>query len=142
MGNIVDSSMKYWLDENCSKTTACGILDFYNYPVASEVLFKSFSPFGEGLQERLICGSVIGSLSALSYILSEKGLSPQQIDEKATEFKTAFRKKFGTIQCADLLYPDLKILDPYPTEPKRLEICTKAVEHTVKEVEKIIKSIK
>ena len=54
MNNIVDSSMKYWLDENCSRTTACGILDFYNYPAASEVLFKSFSTFGEGLEERLV----------------------------------------------------------------------------------------
>ncbi len=142
MGKIVDSSMKYWLDANCSRTTACGILDFYNYPVASEVLFKSFATFGSGLQERLVCGSVIGSLAALNYILSEKGLSPQEISDKSIEFKTAFRKKFGTIHCADLLYPDLKILDPYPDEPKRLEICTKTVEHAVKEVEKIIESIK
>jgi len=90
----------------------------------------------------LVCGSVIGSLSALSYILSEKGSSPKEIAEKATEFKTAFRKKFGTIHCADLVYPDLKRLDPYPSDPKRLEICTKTVEHAVKEVEKIIKSMK
>ena len=141
MGNIIDSSKKYWLDENCSQTTASGILDFYNYPVASEVLFKSFSSFNQGLQERLVCGSVIGSMAALNYILSEKGLSRQTIAEKTIEFKTAFRKKFGTIQCADLLYPDLKILDPYPEEPKRLEICTKAVEHALKEIEKIIKNL-
>ena len=134
--------MKYWLEENCARTTACGILYNYDHPKASEVLFKSFSPFNQGLQERLVCLSVIGSLAALSYLLNDKGISPHEITDKATKFKTAFREEFDTIHCADLLYPDLKMLDPYPDEPARLEVCTKAVKHAVKEVEKIIESIK
>jgi len=142
MKNIIDSTKIYWFDENCSRTTACGILDFNNYKDASDVLFKSLAPFGEGLGERLICGSVIGSIAALSYILSEKGLTEKEISEKAEIFKTAFREEFGTIHCSELLYPDLKFSDPYPKDPVRLDICTKTVEKSVLEVQKLVESIK
>ncbi len=141
MTNIIDSTKIYWFDENCSRTTACGILDFYNYKDASDVLFKSLAPFGEGLGERLVCGSVIGSIAALSYILSEKGLTKKEIGEKTDAFKTAFRKEFGTIRCSELLYPELKVADPYPTDPVRLDICSKTVKKAVLEVQKIIESI-
>ena len=142
MSEIIDFSKKYWLDENCARTTASGLLDFYDYKDASEVLFKSFAPFGEGLGERLICGSVVGSIAALSYILSEKGLTKHEILEKTEVFKTAFREEFGTIRCSELLYPDVKLKDPYPKDPVRLDICTKAVEKSVLEVQKIVESIK
>jgi C_GCAxxG_C_C family probable redox protein len=139
--NIVDSAKIYWFDENCSRTTACGILDFYDYKDASDVLFKSLTPFGEGLGERLICGSVIGSISALSYILSEKGLTKNEIEEQVDSFKTAFREEFGTIRCSELLYPELKLSDRYPKDPVRLDICTKTVEKAVLEVQKIVESL-
>jgi len=139
MSDILDFSKKYWQDENCARTTSRGILEYFKYPEAGEILFKSFVPFGEGLDERLICGAVIGSMSAMSYILSEKGLSKKEIYEKAEDFKTAFRDEFGTIQCSELLYPYLKKHEPYPTDPVRLEICTKTVEKAVLEVERIIK---
>ena len=142
MTDINDFTKKYWLDNNCAMTTACGILDFYDYKEASKVLFKSFAPFGEGLGERLVCGSVVGSLAALSYILSDKGLTKQVILEKTEVFKTAFREEFGTIRCSELLYPDVKLEDSYPKDPIRLEICTKTVEKAVLEVKKIVDSIK
>ncbi len=141
MSNILDSSKKYWLDENCARTTSRGILDYFKYPDAGEILFKSFAAFGEGLGERLTCGSVIGSLAALGYILSEKGLSKQEIAEKTEVFKKSFREEFGTIQCLDLLQPYVKKDEPYPSDPVRLDICTKTVEKAISEVERIVESL-
>ena len=91
--------MKYYLEENCARTITCGILDYCNHPKACEVLFKSFSPFNQGLQERSVCGSVIGSLSALSYLLNDKSISPHEITDKVTKFKTELQKEFDTIHC-------------------------------------------
>ncbi|NPD88633.1 MAG: C_GCAxxG_C_C family protein [Asgard group archaeon] len=141
LNDILDFSKKYWLDENCARTTACGILDYYKYTDASEILFKSFAPFGEGLGERLTCGSVIGSLAALSYILSEKVLSKQEILKKADIFKESFREEFGTIQCSAILQPYLKQNESYPSDPVRLDICTKTIKKAVLEVERIIESL-
>ncbi len=141
MTDIINTSRKHWLDNNCAMATACGILDFYKYEEASQVLFKSLVSFGEGLGERLVCGSVVGSIAALCYILSDKGLTKKEILEKTEVFKTAFRKEFGTILCSELLYPEIKLNDSYPLDPVRLDICTKTVEKSVLEVQKIIESI-
>ena len=141
MSKILGYANNYWLDENCARTTASGILDYYKYTDASKILFKSFAAFGEGLGERLTCGSVIGSLAALSYILSEKGLSKQEIAEKTEVFKKSFREEFGTIQCFDLLIPHIKQDEPYPSDPVRLDICTKTVEKAISEVERIVESL-
>ena len=141
MGKIIDFTRKYWLEENCSRSTACGILDYFDYTTASEILFKSMLPFGEGLGERLTCGSVIGSLAALSYILSEKGLDKKQIVEKTENFKNSFREEFGSIQCSVLLKPYLKNSEPYPDNPVRFDICNKTIEKAVNEVERIVRSL-
>lgn len=141
MSEILDFVNKYWQDENCAKTSSRGILEYFNYHEAGEILFKAFVPFGEGLDERLICGAVVGSVAALSYILSEKSLTKQEIYEKTEDFKTAFRKEFGSIQCSELLYPAVKREEPYPKDPVRQEICTKAIEKAVLEVERIVKSL-
>jgi len=80
MSDIIDEAKKYWENNfNCSQAAACGILDFYGYKQQSETMLKALLPFGGGIGERSICGSLTGALAGLSTLLHEKGIDRDTI---------------------------------------------------------------
>ncbi|MHA2252958.1 MAG: C-GCAxxG-C-C family protein [Candidatus Kariarchaeaceae archaeon] len=137
MNDLIELTLDYWKKEDCARSTACGLLEYYDQMSAKEVLYKAILPFAEGTGERSICGSISGSLAAMSYILSEKGLSKVEIRKKISSFKDKFKQEFNTLMCSDLL--DNHLGDrPYPPDPERLEICTKSVTTSVSIAQKLL----
>jgi hypothetical protein len=128
--------------ENCAVTVACGLLDFNDFAEVTTTLIKTLVPFaGYAPDEKLMCGSAIGGLAALSFILSEKGLGRDEILEKVIEFKRLFNEDFNTLVCADILEPYLQEDGTYPLSVERMEACSKTVERAATIGQQIIDSI-
>ncbi|MHA1954690.1 MAG: C-GCAxxG-C-C family protein [Candidatus Heimdallarchaeaceae archaeon] len=141
--DIVKEANKYWEHEyNCAQATAGGILDYFNFKSESEILIKSFLPYGGGIGERSICGSLVGALGALSFLLKEKGLEYKQIAEKIKALKNGFAESNGSLYCKELL-------DEYIDQdgkldrdnPNRRKVCDQTVETAVLIVKDIVENI-
>ncbi len=140
MDNIIKSTMNYWEKRrvNCARSTACGILEFYQVK-GSQILYKTFTTFGGGIGEGTICGGLIGAIGALNLILAERGLSDKEISDKAKDLKNLFRREFDTLECRTLM-------DEFRTKggtidysnPERRKKCTRAVITAIKGAQKII----
>ncbi len=52
-----------------------------------------------------ICGAVSGTLAAISYILSKKDSSMEEIMQITTQMKAKFVDEFGSPICAEILAP-------------------------------------
>ena len=66
---------------------ASGVLDFFGFEEEGKTLNKAFLPYGGGAGERAICGSLLGALGALSFLLEEKGVKREEIYEKIKTLK-------------------------------------------------------
>lgn len=141
--NIVNEAKKYWEHEhNCAQAAASGILDYFGYKAESEILNKSFLPYGGGIGERSICGSLVGALGALSFLLKEKGLEYKIIAEKIKVLKNGFAESNGSLYCKELL-------DEYIDQdgkldrdnPDRRKVCDQTVETAVLIVKDIVENI-
>ncbi|MHA1303371.1 MAG: C-GCAxxG-C-C family protein [Candidatus Heimdallarchaeaceae archaeon] len=140
---IIEEALKYWeTGINCSRSTSCGALDHYNFKEQSNNQYKALMAFGGGIGEGSICGSITGSICALSLILSEYGLTEEQILAKIQHFKDQFRDKFGTLYCRDILveFQD-KNGEIDMDHPERRLRCTKTVKSAVSIVQSIIESV-
>ncbi|MCG3217580.1 MAG: C_GCAxxG_C_C family protein [Candidatus Heimdallarchaeota archaeon] len=125
--------------QNCAITVACVLLDYNDFPQASATLLKSLVPFvGYAPEEKLMCGSAIGGLAALSFILSEKGLSTDDIIGNVVGFKRSFNEDFNTLVCAEILEPHLQEDGTYPLSAERIETCNKTVERAAIIAQQII----
>lgn len=131
--NIVDEALKYWNDNhNCAQSTASGSLDYFGFEDESKTLRKAYLPYGGGVGERTICGSLLGALAAISFLLMEKGLPNEQIYEKIKILKQGFNEANGSMYCKELLHDFIDsdgILDI--DNPDRKKICDKSVETAV-----------
>ena len=141
--NIVNEAEKYWgHGYNCAQSAASGILDFFGYKAESETLNKSFLPYGGGIGERSICGSLVGALGALSFLLKEKGVENEKIYEKIKVLKEGFADSNGSLYCKELL-------DEYIDQdgkldrdnPDRRKVCDQTVETAVLIVKDIVENI-
>ena len=131
--NIVDEALKYWNDNhNCAQSTASGSLDYFGFEDESKTLKKAFVPYGGGIGERSICGSLVGALGALSFLLKENGETNEQIYEKIKALKQEFEERNGSMYCRELLqeyiFPDGTL---NRDNPNRRKVCDKTVETAV-----------
>ena len=141
--NIVNEAKKYWEHgHNCARSTASGILDYFGYKAESEILNKSFLPYGGGIGERSICGSLVGALGALSFLLMEKGLSNEEIAEKIKVLKTGFAESNGSLYCGKLLDEFIDQEGKLDKDhPDRRKVCDQTVETAVLIVKDIYENI-
>ena len=132
MQTIQEMTLELWDSLNCARSAACGILLYYGFEQECNTLNKALIPFGGGIGERSICGSVTGALSALSVVFAKKGYKEDKIAEIAKSFKEKFSREFKTLYCREILkeftFPDGTI---DADNPKRKEKCTKTVLHAV-----------
>ena len=143
MSDIIDEAKKYWENNfNCSQAAACGILDFYGYKQQSETMLKALLPFGGGIGERSICGSLTGALAGLSTLLHEKGIDRDTIYESTKKLKVRFKEEIGTLYCREILqdftFPDGSI---DKDNPERRKICDNTVFQAVTIVKEIIDAL-
>ena len=140
--NIVNEANKYWEhDHNCAQAAASGILDFFGFTTESETLRKSFFPYGGGIGERSICGSLVGALGALSFLLAEKGLDAKEIYEKTKVLKTGFKESNGSLYCGEILNEFIDEDGKLDRDhPDRRKTCDQTVETAVLIVKDIIEN--
>ena len=143
MSDIINEAKKYWENGfNCSQAAACGILDYYGYEQQSDVLKKALLPFGGGIGERSICGSLTGALAGLSSILHERGIEKDTIYKMTKKLKERFKEEIGTLYCKEILLeftlPDGSI--EFNT-PGRRKTCDNTVFQAVSIVKEIIDAL-
>ncbi|NPD88592.1 MAG: C_GCAxxG_C_C family protein [Asgard group archaeon] len=141
--NIVNEAKRYWKHgHNCAQSAAGGILDYFGFESESEILNKSFLPYGGGIGERSICGSLVGALGALSFLLKEKGLDNEKIYAKIKVLKTAFAESNGSLYCKELLDGYIDQDGKIDIEnPERKKVCDQTVETVVLIVKDIVENI-
>ena len=141
--DIVDEAKKYWdHGHNCAQAAASGILDYFGYKAESETLKKSFLPYGGGIGERSICGSLVGALGALSFLMMEKGLENEKIYEKIKVLKNGFAESNGSLYCKELLDEFIDQEGKLDKDhPNRRKVCDQTVETAVLIVKDIIENI-
>ena len=140
--DIVDEALKYWnANHNCAQSTASGSLDYFGFEEESKTLCKACFPYGGGVGVRTICGSLLGALAALSFLLKEKDIANEQIYEKIKTLKQEFDEKNGSMYCKELLqeyiFPD-GTLDR--DNPDRRKVCDNTVETAVKIVRNLVEN--
>ncbi len=142
--SIVEKTLEYWENENnCARSTVCGILSYFNNEPLCDPFHKAMLPMGGGVGEGSICGAIIGSLSAISLILAEKGLSDEEIKKRTDLFKSNIKDKFGTLKCFDLMAKFMENEGEIDFEmPGRREKCTDVVISAVNLAKQIIDSTK
>lgn len=141
--DIVEEADKYWgHGHNCAQSAASGILDYFGYESESKTLKNSFLPYGGGIGERSICGSLVGALGALSFLLKEKGLDNEKIYEKIKVLKDGFSEANGSLYCKELLEDYIDEEGKLDRDnPDRKKTCDQTVETAVLIVKDIVESI-
>ena len=139
---ITEKTLEYWENENnCARSCACGILSYYGKKPLCDPFFKAMLPMGGGVGERSICGAIIGSLSAISLILAEQGLSDEAIRIRTDLWKKRMKNKFGTLKCFDLMFEFIDNEGEIDFQMSgRREKCTEVVISSVNLAEQIIDS--
>ena len=143
MSEIILETKKYWENgKNCARSTSCGILDYFGLSGYTKVMDPAMIPFGGGVGERSICGSLLGALAGMCTVLKEKGIDEKVIYEKPKILKAKFKEKMGTLYCKAILdefIDDKGVLDY--ENPDRRKRCTNTVEAAVLGVLNIIEDI-
>lgn len=138
MEDLIEIVTVYWKDSHCAQAVTMSLLSFNNYSKDQMPIVNALTSFGEGMGERSICGSVSGSLASLGIILNDKMVSTKEIMEMTDKFKMEFKEKNQSLYCYELLSPYLDGDEPYPDDPIRLPVCTKAVISATTIAQKII----
>ena len=100
----IENAMKHWeKDENCAQSTSCAILEIFNFEKEKHVLKDAFVPFGGGIGEKSICGTVTGTLAGISFVLSQNHISEEVILSVSEEYKERFKTIFNHLKCKQLL---------------------------------------
>jgi len=143
---VIEKTLHYWNNvkgSNCARSTACGLLSVYGKKDLIDPLYAAMLPMGGGVGERSICGAVIGTLSGLSIILTEKLGDKTEVDKEIMEeikkWKKEFSDKFSTFICKTLLnnFTDNKgNIDV--DHPERRNKCTDVVKTAVTLAQEII----
>ena len=140
MSEIISETKKYWENgKNCARSTSCGILDYFGLSGYTKVMDSAMIPFGGGVGERSICGSLLGALAGMCIVLKEKGMDEKVIYTKPKILKDEFKKKMGTLYCKAILddfIDDKGVLDY--ENPERRKRCNSTVEAAVLGVKKIV----
>ncbi len=135
--------LKLWDDgHNCAQSTAKGLLDQNKFHQEGDILSSSFLPYGGGFKEGSICGAVSGTLAAMSFLLHQKSQDEEKIVELTNQMKSEFQKEFTSLNCHGLLEPFKDsngeiVMD----DPKRTNLCTKAVNFASFTAQEIINGI-
>ena len=140
--DIVEEAFKYWTsNHNCAQAAAGGALDYFGFEEESKTLIKAFLPYGGGIGERTICGSLVGALGALSFLLKENGIANEQIYEKFKKLKEKFSEANGSLRCRELLQDFIDAEGKVDRDnPERKKICDKTVETSVLFVKELIEN--
>ena len=127
---MVPEVLELWeMEANCAQATAKGLLQYFGYEDASDVLYHSFFPYGGGFKERSICGAVSGTLAALSYVCSQRECTSDEIIDLASLFKEKFTADFGSLRCRGILAPFQLTDGEFDMDnPQRRDTCTRAVD--------------
>ncbi len=138
--DIVDEAFEYWKSNyNCAQAVGCGALDYFGFEEESKTLRKTFLPYGGGIGERTICGSLVGALGALSFLLIEKGVKYEQIYDKFKALKQKFSEENGSLRCRELLQDFIDADGKLDKDnPERKKVCDKTVETSVLFVKELI----
>jgi C_GCAxxG_C_C family probable redox protein len=131
---LMERAMKYWLETpeaNCAQSTACSILEIYGYPQESKSLWKAYRVYGGGLSWRLACGTITGTVGALSFLADQKGLDKDKITEIVKEFLAIMQSKYGDLNCKDLMQKYYENGDINFDLPGRHEKCTDLVKYSL-----------
>ncbi|MHA1398396.1 MAG: C-GCAxxG-C-C family (seleno)protein [Candidatus Heimdallarchaeaceae archaeon] len=139
MEEIKERAFNYWNNgQNCARSSASGLLDYYGYNEESKILNAAFLPYGGGVGERSLCGALLGGLAGLSFILRKKGIQEELITEKIEEFKKNFEEQMGSLYCGEIigafLTPEGELKDD---SPQRRSICDNSVATAVIVAKKI-----
>ncbi len=143
MSEILLETKKYWENgKNCARSTSCGILDYFGLSGYTKVMDSAMIPFGGGVGERSICGSLLGALASMCTVLKEKGIEEKIIYEQTKVLKAKFKEKMGTLYCKAILdeFIDEKGVLDYDN-PGRRNLCTNTVEAAVLGAKEIIENI-
>ena len=103
------------------------MLKFNNYSKDPKPILHALTSFGEGMGERSICGAVSGALAGIGSVLNDKTISQKEVIIISNKFKIKFKARNTSLYCNELLSPYLNGDEPYPDNPVRLPVCTKAV---------------
>ena len=142
---LMERAMKYWLDTsdaNCAQTTACSLLEHHGLDEVSKTVHQVFRVYGGGLSWRLACGTITGSVGALSYLAAQKNLPKEEIEVIVKELLAQMQEKFGDLNCKNLMskwYVDGEIDFDLPG---RHEKCTDLVKTAMIFSENLIKKYK
>ncbi len=101
MEKLNEIVMKNWLeipDVNCAQSTACPLLEYHGYPDISKTLYQVYRVYGGGLSWRLACGTITGSIGALSFLAAQKDLPKSDIEVLVKEFLYQMQEKFGELE--------------------------------------------
>ncbi len=97
--------LKLWNNNNnCAQSTAVGILKNHNDP-SYKIFQTAFTSFGGGMGEGSICGSISGTIAAVSKLLHDKGFEDVIIKDKINDLKNNSKKIFNSqsLDCKVLL---------------------------------------
>ena len=93
---------KFVSGQNCAQCTLAPWADGLGYD--EEELCRMAAAFAGGMFRGETCGAVTGALMALGMAYGDDGALTEQ---KAAEFQAAFKERFGSTLCRDLLGYDL-----------------------------------
>jgi C_GCAxxG_C_C family probable redox protein len=141
--NVFEEAKKYWEHgHNCAQSAASGILDYFGFEIESKILRNSFLPYGGGIGVRSVCGSLVGALGALSFLLKEKGLDNEKIYEKIKVLKDGFSEANGSLYCKEILEEFIDQNGNLDKDnPERRKTCDKTVETAVLIVKDIVENL-
>lgn len=145
MNELMDLAMKNWLeipDANCAQSTACPLLEYHGYPEISKTLRQVYRVYGGGLSWRLACGTITGSIGALTYIATQKSFPKEEIEVFVKEFLSQMQEKFGDLNCKNLMSEWYRDGDIVFDLSGRHEKCTDLVKTAINISESLIKKYK
>lgn len=131
---IVEEAFRYWTsgNNNCAQAVASGVLDYFGFEEESKTLNKAFLPYGGGIGERTICGSLVGALGALSFLLKENSVESEKMYEKFKILKQKFSEVNGSLRCRELLQDFINTEGKLERDnPERKKVCDMTVETAV-----------
>lgn len=88
------------------------------FGLTSEQSYRIGAFLGGGARAGELCGAVSGALMALGLAYGDEN---NRECEKSAEFLAAFREKFGTLRCGELVDPETQ--DPHDICPGYINWC-------------------
>lgn len=122
-------SAKFASGLNCSQCVIGQMADRLGYD--EDELYKMAAAFGGGMTRGDTCGAVTGALMAIGMLYGGEGAEANaKVHEKTAAFHKAFRERYGTTMCREMLGYDFSKpgeRDKAIAAGKMAEVCPGAV---------------